>query len=1117
MPIFTYVKNADPKSKVTGIELEGGLTLYLGTYANLTAKQLEQIYRSGMGIILEEGIIPPAANAGSTTASGGTIIPPWSANTLYRQYQVTTHEEKIYIAKKEFESGSVFKEENWELIGSGGGGGVTEKKVEEIAESKSSTKLAKAENLKDVADAGSSRANVHIPVLTPVQCVSTSNVASLSGEPTFDGFKATEGQVLLTAQAEAKNNGIWNISVGAWTRPTEFANELEIKSRSVLVINGTVYKKTIWFLNTSGIIKVGTTSQVWEKISSPISEPKEESLGEVGASVEFNLAENRRLFKATVKEAETEIKFKGFPVIPNYAIVECYLKQGAGGNKKFKFKNIEWIGPEPSWELIEGKTNVANLVVVEEGAKVYGYGEASSLPVGGMTGQSLVKKSGVNYETKWESVPTYAQVAESQPFPVKLPESYGALGNGKLLADAEIESTKKILQSPSAPFTAADKGKYIAIVAAGEEAKIEGKTPAEKGGYYNEHPQWNTLTSRISEYKGPEEIELEVEAKHTVKGVLAVYATDDTVAIQEAINNAVKEAKEGAGYCEVWFHHTIYGVAGELKTGGETEGNAQITLPIVGSSGGRFTDGVTKSASKKLTSATANFKFYDKGAELISAGKIKAGTIIENVLSNTEVEMSGVAEAEASGVTVIVAATRAQKQSMKITINLKGSNESSGLPQWYQTVPQQAGACLFSFGPRAAGETKLVGIHAQPEYSLTNGRPSMIGGPTPNKGYTYLRFSNMMVVVTGLTISAPSNSTVSGIDLAGVSNANINSLSSYALGVPGLIGEAPGANLNEFVIPWAGYEKEFIAHKKAAVALGMPGHGNNDNSYVTQHSVEGHTGAIEIGEHGWHSAMRSVYCLIGVIPQSEHWFWSSTIGYLSIEDTIFPIYVPSGYAEFTLNINMLDAGGSEGRWGQFRMIDDEGNAMKGVVYANTIVGGITGAKLVKVINVQYPPGNAVTNGFSAQIPAVPASKSFATNTFYRDAQVVIKAKASSSVKVTVDGLSEFTGKPTISTKEVKEVAAVAGRNSSLNNLKKGAILKGTNVEGFEVKEYNSGTKILTVESEILASPGKVTIVATAEAKREIPESTSQEVFVPSGATISLTYPGEAPTWDWDLL
>jgi hypothetical protein len=124
--------------------------------------------------------------------------------------------------------------------------------------------LQSSNNLSDVADAGSSRANIHIPALTPAACVTTSNV-TLSGFQTIDGYTLASGDlVLLTGQATASQNGLWNAANGSWTRPTEFATGTNIKGRTCAVLNGTTYGSSSWILNapTAGVT-VDTSSQTW--------------------------------------------------------------------------------------------------------------------------------------------------------------------------------------------------------------------------------------------------------------------------------------------------------------------------------------------------------------------------------------------------------------------------------------------------------------------------------------------------------------------------------------------------------------------------------------------------------------------------------------------------------------------------------------------------------------------------------------------------------------------------------------------------------------------------------------------------------------------------------------
>jgi hypothetical protein len=125
--------------------------------------------------------------------------------------------------------------------------------------------LLSSNNLSDVIDTGSSRANVHVPALTPAAAVATASVSSLAGFQTIDGYTLASGDlVLLTAQSTPTQNGLWSAASGPWTRPTEFATGLNIKGRTCAVLNGTSYGGSQWVLEspTSGVT-VDASSQTW--------------------------------------------------------------------------------------------------------------------------------------------------------------------------------------------------------------------------------------------------------------------------------------------------------------------------------------------------------------------------------------------------------------------------------------------------------------------------------------------------------------------------------------------------------------------------------------------------------------------------------------------------------------------------------------------------------------------------------------------------------------------------------------------------------------------------------------------------------------------------------------
>ena len=140
--------------------------------------------------------------------------------------------------------------------------------------------LPKADNLASVADTGTSRYNLHTPVLTPCACVLTTNTAFSSNAPVLtagttviDGYTVQSGDhVLLTGQTTASQNGPWVVpasgSVG--TRPTSFPSGGTIGNGRTISVTagGTVYGGTTWVLGAaSSGITVDTTPQSWVQSS----------------------------------------------------------------------------------------------------------------------------------------------------------------------------------------------------------------------------------------------------------------------------------------------------------------------------------------------------------------------------------------------------------------------------------------------------------------------------------------------------------------------------------------------------------------------------------------------------------------------------------------------------------------------------------------------------------------------------------------------------------------------------------------------------------------------------------------------------------------------------------
>ena len=94
-----------------------------------------------------------------------------------------------------------------------------------------------------------------------VKACSTATV-SRSGSRTVDGVSCTAGDlVLLVAQSDATQNGVYQVAAGSWTRAAGFDTDASMSAGSrIYVERGTINAKTDWVLTTTGAIDLDTTS-----------------------------------------------------------------------------------------------------------------------------------------------------------------------------------------------------------------------------------------------------------------------------------------------------------------------------------------------------------------------------------------------------------------------------------------------------------------------------------------------------------------------------------------------------------------------------------------------------------------------------------------------------------------------------------------------------------------------------------------------------------------------------------------------------------------------------------------------------------------------------------------
>lgn len=100
-----------------------------------------------------------------------------------------------------------------------------------------------------------------------VKAATTANI-TLSGTQTIDGIALIAGdRCLVKNQSTSKDNGIYLVAAGAWTRTTDADTTIELETAAVLVRLGTVNADTQWTCTNSNEPVIGTDAITFGQIA----------------------------------------------------------------------------------------------------------------------------------------------------------------------------------------------------------------------------------------------------------------------------------------------------------------------------------------------------------------------------------------------------------------------------------------------------------------------------------------------------------------------------------------------------------------------------------------------------------------------------------------------------------------------------------------------------------------------------------------------------------------------------------------------------------------------------------------------------------------------------------
>lgn len=369
--------------------------------------------------------------------------------------------------------------------------------------------------------------------------------ATANGALVVDGITVAAGdRVLVLYEAAAANNGLYVVtatgSAGApyvLTRSTDMNTPAQVPGTFVFVEQGAVNAASGWVVAAKGPFVIGTTAIAFTQFS---------GAGEILAGTGLTKTGNT-------------ISLNGPVSIAN---------GGTGAGTQQAALNA-LAGAVTAGRVLRGDGTNVSLAALQAG----------DLPTATTAAQGAVQFDNTAADLQPNGVaalnapagPTGKTVDAGHVHPLQpwqfLITKYGAVGDLNCVVDGVMNSGSAVLTSATGAFTAQDVNKAVVV----KGAMSSGQT---------------SLIGVISSYQSPTQVTLSVAATASITGAQVLWGTDNTAAIQAAINAALAyQSPFGIGTEVITPPATLYGfmVAGALKNSDGVNAiyNSQLTIGIV--------------------------------------------------------------------------------------------------------------------------------------------------------------------------------------------------------------------------------------------------------------------------------------------------------------------------------------------------------------------------------------------------------------------------------------------------------------------------------------------------------------------------------------------------------
>lgn len=297
----------------------------------------------------------------------------------------------------------------------------------------------------------------------------------------------------------------------------------------------------------------------------------------------------------------------------------------------------------------------------------------------------------------------------------------------------------------------------------------------------------------------------------------------------------------------------------------------------------------------------------------------------------------------------------------KLTLVITGCFDAVTMQHWNQTVGQRWGSTI---------KCTLTGLTDD----ATHGSPSVIGGPTPQRGYgvgSPALFNNICVVIEGIGINIPLSPTLGGIDLRGCAQAAVRRVAVTPDASTAAIAGGSPASWSFGYLP--------------------PNSLNNDVNILEDFTAYGVAAGFVITEHLDVKRSACIYCTDGIFVRGDTNLHSATMTTVSIEACVNGINV-AGFAgaRFPVHISGLSVETISNN-----AINDPDNVLHGEVHITSISGyTINGASNCRITRAGGDLGLRTP-------PAIPASTVALTNPF--DLECMVQIVGGTFSEITIDG------------------------------------------------------------------------------------------------------------------